>query len=142
MDEEPFTRLRDAATSVFGGGGVLFAYLFGSVATGRMHPHSDVDVAVYIDPAERARDSLALSLDIAARLSGASGVGAVEVVVLNDAPLRLRGRAVQERRVLFSRDEPTRVEYESRTLREFFDYQIHAGPRDEALLREIAEGRR
>jgi len=44
--------------------------------------------------------------------------------------------------VLFSRDEPFRVRFESRVLREFLDFQIHAAPMDLELLRATAEGRR
>ena len=135
-------RLRDAAPGSLEGTPVIFAYLFGSVAAGRAGPTSDVDVAVYADPELPADRYLDISLELAERLAEASGIGDVEVLVLNSAPLSIRGRVVQERVVLYSRDEETRVEYESRTLREFFDFQIHAGPLDELMLREIAEGRR
>jgi len=66
----------------------------------------------------------------------------VEVVVLNDAPLPLMGRAVKERTVIYSRDEPARVAFESLTIREFLDSEIHARPLDERFLRDIATGRR
>jgi hypothetical protein len=69
-------------------------------------------------------------------------VSGVEVLVLNGAPLPIRGRVVRQRVVIYSRDEPARVAFESRTLREFFDFQIHAAPMDEQMLRETADGRR
>ncbi|MGQ0669944.1 MAG: type VII toxin-antitoxin system MntA family adenylyltransferase antitoxin [Actinomycetota bacterium] len=142
MDEATFERLRDAAALAFADGAVLFAYLFGSAATGRTHPRSDVDVAVFLDPEAGELDTLRVSLDLAGRLESASGVGNVEVVVLNAAPLALQGRAVRERRVLYSRDESTRVAYESLTLREFFDFDIHARRLDRELLRRHSEGAR
>jgi predicted nucleotidyltransferase len=135
-------RLRDSAPRAFQGTPVVFAYLFGSVAAERAGPSSDVDVAVYAEPGFPVERHLDLSLDLARRLSEASGVGGIEVLVLNDAPLPVRGRAVRERVVLYSRDESARVAYESRTLREFFDFEIHARPLDERMLRDIAEGRR
>ncbi|MBI2238334.1 MAG: nucleotidyltransferase domain-containing protein [Actinobacteria bacterium] len=140
MGDDILRRLREAAPDAFEGTGVLFAYLFGSVAREDIHPHSDVDVAVYLKPA--GQDGLTVSLRLADRLATASGVGGIEVTVLNHAPLPLRGRAVRERRVFYSRDEPTRVEFESRTLREFFDFEIHARALDRELLRRIADGRR
>ena len=121
---------------------MVLAYLFGSVATGRAREGSDVDVAVVLEPSLPPERYLELSLELARRLSTASGVGGIEVVVLNDAPLPLRGRAVSERVVLLSRDEPFRVRFESRVLREFLDFQIHAAPMDLELLRATAEGRR
>jgi len=135
-------RLRKAAPGSFDGTPVAFAYLFGSVAEGRAGPASDVDVAVYLEPDVPSERDLDLSLELAGTLSEASGVGGIEVLVLNEAPLPIKGRVVRQRIVLFSRDEPARVAFESRTLREFFDFQIHAVPMDERMLREIAEGRR
>lgn len=142
MDQDAFERLRDVSTAVFEGTEVAFAYLFGSAARGDTHTRSDVDVAVYLDPAATLERALDLSLELARRLATATGLGGIEVVVLNGAPLPLRGRAVRERRVIFSRDEPARVAYESLTLREFFDHEIHARPLDERFLRDAAEGRR
>jgi predicted nucleotidyltransferase len=135
-------RLREAAGRELEESPVLVAYLFGSAATGRTHAGSDVDVAIVLEPSVPAGRYLDRSLDVARRLSAASGVGRIEVLVLNDAPLPLRGRAVRERVVLFSRDEPFRVRFEGKVLKEFFDFQIHALPLDLELLRETAEGRR
>lgn len=140
MDDRLMKDLRSGAAPAFEGLPVLFAYLFGSHARDDARRTSDVDIAVYI--AEPPSGGPELALELAARLAGTSGVGGIEVVVLNDSPVALRGRAVRERVVLYSRDEPARVEFESRTLREFFDFQLHAGPLDDRLLREIVEGRR
>ena len=142
MDGEIFERLRAASTAVFEGTEVTFAYLFGSAARGDTHLRSDVDVAVFLEPAPTPERALDLSLELARRLTTATDLGGIEVVVLNGAPLPLRGRAVRERRVIFSRDEPARVAYESLTLRAFFDHEIHARPLDERFLRDAAEGRR
>ena len=135
-------RLREAACRELERSPVRLAYLFGSVATGRARGGSDVDVAVVLEPSLPAERYVELSLELARRLSAASGVGGIEVVVLNDAPLPLLGRAVRERVVLFSRDEPFRVRFEGKVLKEFFDFQIHAAPMDRELLRAMAEGRR
>lgn len=135
-------RLREAARRELIDAPVVLAYLFGSVATGRPRRGSDVDVAVLLDPSVPAERFLDLSLEIARRLSTASGVANIEVVVLNDAPLPLRGRAVRERVVLYSRDEPLRVRFEGKVLKEFLDFQIHAEALDRELLRATAEGRR
>jgi hypothetical protein len=134
-------RLR-AAAGVFEREPVVFAYLFGSVATGRARADSDVDVAVYVDKATPPDAYLDLSLRLAGALSDASDVGDIEVLVLNDAPLDLQGRAVTERLLLYSRDEPFRVRYEGLTLRQYWDWRFHADVLDKELLRKIAEGSR
>lgn len=70
-------------------------------------------------------------------------MGPIEaVVVLNDAPLPLSGRIRRQRQIIYSRDEPARVGYESRIARLFNDFEFHAAERDRVRLRAIAEGRR
>ncbi len=133
-------RLRRATPAAFEGSGVVFAYLFGSQATGRARPDSDVDVPVYLDPPPE--DPGAVALALAGRLEERSGLAGIEVVVMNGAPLPLLGRILRERIVLFSRDEPARVAFESLTFREFQDFDLHARELDRELLRRHAEGRR
>lgn len=141
MERAVVERLESAAAAIFRDTPVLFAYLFGSFAAGTARAGSDVDVAVYLGP-DAPAEMLEGSLDLSGELSRASGIGDIDVTILNRAPLPLRGRVVRERRVLYSRDEPTRVRYESLTLREFFDFELHARPLDLELLRATAEGRR
>jgi predicted nucleotidyltransferase len=142
MDETTLSRLRDAAARAFDEQPVLFAYLFGSAATGQNRPGSDVDVAVYVEDAVAHDRYFDLRLVLPGRLASAARVGEVDVLVLNESPLPVRGRAVRDGIVIYSRDEPTRVRYEGRTLKEFFDYEIHGRPLDEQFLRDTAEGRR
>lgn len=136
-------RLSQAAPDVFESEPVTFAYLFGSHATGKARPGSDIDIAVYVDEATPEETYLDLSLRLARRLVSAAGVGPVEaVVVLNEAPLPLAGRIRRQRHIVYSRDEPARVRYESRIARLFNDFELHAAERDRARLKAIAEGRR
>lgn len=106
---------------------VIFAYLFGGLAAGRLKPLSDVDVAVYLrnldDPAE-------YKLTLFDRLTNALGTGELDLVFLNTAPINLGGRILQHRQVLADKEPFRRHLYESLTLREFFDFRI----KEEALL--------
>jgi uncharacterized protein len=121
---------------------VRFAYLFGSTATGTARPDSDVDVAVSLDSNVPHERRLEQSLAIARELTTATGLSRIEVVVLNDVPLPIKGRIVSEGIVIYSVDEPARVEFESRTFRENGDFEIAFSGLHDELLRHIASGRR
>jgi uncharacterized protein len=123
--------LREAAATAFGDTPVVFAYLFGFQVTGRMHRRSDVDVAVFLRE-EAAGDFWLVIGELTRRLEDASDVRGIEMLDLSEAPLRLRGRVLQEGELLFSRDEPLRVEWSSRTFREFVDFERHARELDMA----------
>lgn len=100
---------------------VLFAYLFGSAATGQMMARSDVDVAVFAAP---GADGHAVRLSVARAVARQVGTDAVDVVLLNDAPVSLAGRVLTTRRVVLDRDPPARHVFESRTARMFQDFRI------------------
>jgi predicted nucleotidyltransferase len=86
-DEDTADRLRDALRGVEG---LVSAYLFGSMAEGRAHRESDVDVGVLLDrqvfPSAEARFNARLVLPGLLRRAAA---GEVDLVVLNDAPPQL-----------------------------------------------------
>lgn len=134
--------LRQSSARAFQGQPVLFAYLFGSRALGHDRPNSDIDIAIYLEPETPHDRFLPLSLELVEEMYKASGLGSIEITVLNDAPLGLVGRAIRERITIYSREEPARVEFESTKFREFMDFEFHAKTMDEKFLRDTAEGRR
>ncbi len=100
---------------------VVFAYLFGSAATGALTPRSDVDVAVFAAPGS---DTHAVRLTVARACARHLASDAIDIVLLNSAPLSLAGRVMMTRKVLLDRDPPVRHLYESRQARMFQDFRI------------------
>ena len=70
--------------------GVISAYLFGSMANGRAHRESDVDVGLLLDRKvfRTPSDRFEARLRIAGRL-GAAVAHNVDLVILNDSPPQL-----------------------------------------------------
>lgn len=97
---------------------VRFAYLFGSVAAGANRPDSDVDVAVMLEPRGTLLDDAAMHDRLADAITGIQ----LDLVVLKDAPLWLKFRAVGGR-MLFSRDERARIADRERVEKEFLDFK-------------------
>ena len=106
---------------------VVFAYLFGGAAAGKLNPLSDIDVAVYLAGTERLAE---VKLDLFEKLSELFGTAEIDLVILNTAPVSLAGRIVQGRQILVDREPFCRHRYESLTLREFFDFR----KKEEALF--------
>jgi len=74
---------------------IVFAYLFGSASTGQLTGQSDVDVAIYCAPGS---DCHAARLAATRAASKHLGTDALDVVVLNTAPISLAGRWRQAER--------------------------------------------
>jgi predicted nucleotidyltransferase len=100
---------------------VVFAYLFGGAAGGRLTPLSDVDVAVYLDPAADPVAARLQAIDVVTRHLATDDV---DLVVLNSAPTALVGRVLTSRQVILDRDPFLRHRFESLALREFADFRI------------------
>lgn len=114
---------------------VVAAYLFGSRVTGRPRPDSDLDVAVLA-----GREVGLLEREVLAdRLARALGVPDVDLLVLEEAPLELQGRVVQEGELVFSADEPKRVAFEVLTRSRYFDYLPTLRAHTRRYLRQVAE---
>lgn len=96
MDTEP---LEQRIAAVLADEPVAFAYLFGSVARGGQRPDSDIDVAVHFEPALPAKERFERGLRLGGRLEIELGQQ-VDLVDLEEAPLRLAGRILQERVVI------------------------------------------
>jgi predicted nucleotidyltransferase len=101
--------------------GVLFAYVFGGMRTERPTRLSDVDVAVYL---EEGADPFEVRLETVRRAATHLGTDEVDVIVLNTAPTALAGRILQSRQVICDHNPFLRHRFESRALREFFDFRV------------------
>ena len=101
--------------------GALFAYVHGSRAAGTARPDSDLDVAAFwggVAPAS-------FEVDVPA---------GVDLMVLDTAPLELRGRVAEKGVLLFEVDSAARVHWEAMTRKIWFDER----PRIERSHREFA----
>lgn len=85
--------------------GLVSAYLFGSVASGRAHRESDLDLAVLLDRAKypTPADRFELRLRLLGRLQKISGRN-IDLVVLNDTPPHLARHIMTTGRRLVARD--------------------------------------
>ena len=83
---------------------ILEAYLFGSHARGQAQPHSDIDVAVYVDEEHVAGRAWGYQAQLTTDLMVALGTNDVDGVVLNKAPILLYHRVLRDGVRLMSRD--------------------------------------
>ena len=110
------------APDIFSNRPVLFAYLYGSYATGNLHPFSDLDIGIYIDDVSDIKYlelELSLSLEIDDKIG--SG-GRTEVRIINNLPLVVIGNIITEGRLIYSINENVRVDFETSVRKAYFDF--------------------
>jgi len=116
MIAAPLAVVSDMVRAYFAGREEVSAvYLFGSVARGRAHRHSDVDVAVLLredvlrlSPSELAAYRMARI----GELMDALHTDAVDLIVLNTASALVAFEAIHRGRLVLSRDQSIRVKLE------------------------------
>lgn len=103
-------------------GEVEEAYLFGSRATGRAQSHSDIDIAVHVDPSRLGRPEYGYAAELTAHLMSALGTNDIDVVVLNGAPPVLYHRVLRDGRRILSRNLRATAAREGYALSRYCDY--------------------
>jgi predicted nucleotidyltransferase len=139
--EKIASRLRQLLPDILRDTPVTLAYLYGSVAAGQALPMSDVDVALVLcrapdDPAMSAKERLQLELSVEAALERL-GIAKPDVRVIDNLPLTFRGQVATTGVRLYSRDEIARVEFETRTWKEYLDFEPVARMMRQALFDDV-----
>jgi len=113
------------------------AYAFGSVARGTMTPFSDVDIALLLAAPMTPYERLELELTIQGDIEAASGFSPVDVRAINQAPLLVQGRIVQQGILLYEGDRARRIAFEVATRKRYFDFAPVARRLRDAFLKHV-----
>ena len=101
---------------------ILEAYLFGSAARGAEQPHSDLDIAVFIDEAAAVQGAFGYQAELTAELMAGLATNAIDVVILNRAPPLLYHRVLRDGIRIISRDLRATTTREARALSRYCDF--------------------
>lgn len=97
---------------------VVFAYVHGSFM--EMSSFRDVDVAVWI---RRPSEAFRYAVDLSAEVSVEVGVP-IDIQVLNEAPLPFKHHVFTRGRLLFSRNEDSRMTLVDEAVRRYADLKL------------------
>ena len=104
---------------------VLFAYLYGSFLGAG--PFRDIDVAAYADPAAfKSTDEIFnYGLSVAAKVDMAVSGVSVDLRLLNLAPVPFKFSVITRGKLIFTKDEQKRIDFEARVRTLYFDFLPH-----------------
>lgn len=111
---------------------ILFAYLFGSYAKGTQNEKSDIDIAVYLIDEEILEKYPLYTSRLAIRIENILDKKKVDVRILNGSTLRFRNQVLMHGKLLFSKDEKKRIEFETSSLAKYYDFKPHIDMYDAA----------
>ena len=117
------------------------AYIFGSVASGRIRPGSDVDVAVMLGQKSQRLGAIDYRLKLAAEISSTVGRSDVDLVILNEASPVLAHQVLSKGQLVFERSASARVEFQVRTVNAYLDTEPMRALYRHYLKKRIREGK-
>ncbi len=104
---------------------IAAAYLFGSSVHGRRGPMSDVDIAILLRPPHpEGRDLIHEEDYLAYRIGKILGVKEVDLIDLNSQRLIFQHNVLKGSKLLYDLDPAFRIEFESRVISEYCDFEI------------------
>ena len=115
-------RLEEKSCEVFSPSPVVFAYLYGSYARDEALPQSDIDIAVFVRGNFSQKEYAELELNLSIALDKLDLGAETEVRVINRLPLLMKGEILTEGQLIYCCDDSTRVEFETITRDEYFDF--------------------
>jgi uncharacterized protein len=100
---------------------ILFAYIHGSFLQNLFR---DVDLAIYVDPDIGKKEAVHFELALERELDERLGFPA-DVRILNYSPLSFKFKVLKDGKILITRDEGLRSDFESLTLNEYHDFNFY-----------------
>jgi hypothetical protein len=112
---------------------VLALYLVGSRARGEEDALSDIDLALLLSRSVDIDEQLRYTNQVIDVL----GTDDVSVMFVRDLPLALADHVLRDGKVLLSRDEAARVDFEQRIHHRYLDFRPYLRAYDQALFRDV-----
>ena len=101
---------------------IKVGYIFGSRATNKGNKLSDIDIALLIDRALlKGSFPYGYKARILTDLAKILRTDRMDLVILNDAPCLLGHRVIRYGKVLFSRDESERIDFQVSMINKYLD---------------------
>ena len=114
---------------------IAAVYLFGSAATGKIHPESDLDLAIV----EKDNSIWNKKLDILADLTR-EGFDRVDLIFLGKADIVLQYEAVRMNRVIYQSEDFDRGTFYSRIVRKYLDFYPYLTVQRKAYKERVLSG--
>lgn len=120
---------------------IEFAFIFGSFARNEDTELSDIDIAIYHTKHKSKYELIMLEFDIEVKLTERIPAQKFDVRCLNNAPIVVIGKIINEGKLLFARDESFLTDFIVKNRLKYMDYLIVYKPLLEKRYEELLDGR-
>lgn len=110
-------------------------FIFGSGAGGALKPLSDLDFAVLLSERLDKRQRFEKHLALIGIFTGTFKTEEIDLVVMNDAPIRFSYNIVKEGKLLYCSQRTELVDFVERTIKLYLDFRFFRDAFDQAYLK-------
>lgn len=119
---------------------VLLAYLFGSVAKGKIGPLSDIDIAVLFSKEVKKDDYFGLRIKISREIDRLLKTDKTEVICLNETSSFLKHEVIYSGINIYYSDIEIKRSFEFSVLQDYEDFKYHLNIGSEIMKSQIKNG--
>jgi predicted nucleotidyltransferase len=116
---------------------VIVLYAFGGLAKGQLKPLSDLDIAVMVSKTLTNKERFEKHLQLLSSLNQLFGTDEIDLVLLNDAPLRFAHSILRDGKLLFCRGLKVLVDFAENVRTSYLDFRYYRDRFDEEFLKGI-----
>lgn len=119
--------------------GITIVYLFGSKATGRGSPLSDIDIGVVLKEVVSGKKHRDIYHEVYKLFTEMYPPEKLDIVFLQEASLSLQYSAVREAKILFEFDPNITADYEHHVMNQYLDFRPILDYFDKAAMERYAK---
>jgi hypothetical protein len=116
---------------------VVAFYIFGSLARGNLKPLSDLDFGILLSRSLDRKQRFDKHLDLVGIFTETLKTDEVDLVILNDAPLRFARQILSTGKLFFCRDQNQLVDFIEETNKRYLEFKPALEQFDQAFLEGI-----
>ena len=117
---------------------ILAAYLFGSTASRKTGPLSDIDIAVLMKNELNSKERSDLKLRLISELTDIFNSDRIDLVVLNNAPIQLTFEIISSGQVIYGKREDVSG-FEARASSRYHDRKYYIDRYTQEIIKRTAE---
>ncbi|MBN2372571.1 nucleotidyltransferase domain-containing protein [bacterium] len=102
---------------------IICLYAFGSLASATLKPLSDLDFGVLLSYRLDRMERFRRHLDLIGILNRIFKTDEIDLILMNDAPIRFSYNIIKNGRILFCRDKLALIDFHNKTIMQHLDFK-------------------
>lgn len=116
---------------------IVCFFAFGSLVHGRLKPLSDLDLAILLSYRLNRSERFKKHIDMIGTLSEIFQTEEIDIILMNDAPLRFSYNILKKGKLLFCKDEKQLINFRHRVIMQYLDFKFFRDNFDRQFLTGI-----